>query len=71
MKLGLHFCIPDFWTILEEWPESLLTYWHTYYLLHPWDWENVAALGKSKYEVPNFEPEKKKLGRRRLSGGAY
>ena len=48
-----------------------MTYWHARYLLQPWDWQNVVALAKSKYEAPDFDPEKKKTGRRRLSGGAY
>ena len=68
--LALHFRIPDFWTILDEWPESMVTYWQARYLLEPWDAENRKALTECKYKAPDFEPVKHG-GRRRLSGGAY
>ena len=69
--LALHFRIPDFWTILTEWPESLVTYWQARYQMEPWDAENLRVLAECKYKAPDFEAVPGKMGRRRLSGGAY
>lgn len=51
--LALRFGIPDFWTIVNEWPPSLVAYWEARYLLEPWDAENTKALRDMKYRPPD------------------
>jgi hypothetical protein len=69
MRLGLHFRIPDFWTILEEWPDSLITYWRAFYDLEPWDAPMLRVLGECKYKAPEYVDAGKPKVWRRMSGG--
>ena len=69
--LGLRFQIPDFWSILSDWPESWITYWRARYDIQPWDAETRRVLAESKYKAPDYNEPGKPGGRRRLSGGAY
>ena len=70
-KLALHFRIPDFFKILDEWPESLVAYWQAVYDREPWDAVNLKTLAECEYKAPEYGPQNTGGKRRRMNGSTY
>jgi hypothetical protein len=56
---------------LDEWPESLLTYWQAVYDREPWDAVNLKTLAECKYKAPEYGPQNTGGKRRRMNGSTY